>query len=108
MKANILSVPIGALVVAKAASGRYDASVRASSLDMSNPDAWKAYEDFVRIELINLDDNDGLGDLDNACDEHRDTQTSGSRQFLRAKTVARKCERDAEERYFYDRSGLAR
>jgi hypothetical protein len=41
--------------------------------DTSNPDVWKAYKDFVPVELINLDDSDGWVDLVNACDEHRDS-----------------------------------
>ena len=27
--------------------------------DTSNPDVWKAYKDFVPVELINLDESDG-------------------------------------------------
>jgi hypothetical protein len=40
--------------------------------DTSNPDVWKAYKDFVPVELINLDESDGWVDLVNACEQHRD------------------------------------
>lgn len=40
--------------------------------DTSNPDVWKAYQNDVRCELVNLDDADGWIQLVNLCDELRD------------------------------------
>ena len=49
-----------------------EASVCLVESDTSNPDVWKAYKDFVPVELINLDESDGWVDLVNACEQHRE------------------------------------
>ncbi len=49
-----------------------EVSVALIESDTSNPDVWKAYKDFVPVELINLDESDGWVDLVDACDQHRD------------------------------------
>jgi hypothetical protein len=49
-----------------------EANVALIESDTSNPDVWKAYKDFLPVELINLDESDGWVDLVNACDLHRD------------------------------------